>query len=312
VESFAPAADPPIDCFYVYPTVSLEASTYSDLTPGPEEVETLRGQAARLTARCRMFVPIYRQLTLAGLRRMLASGASPDWDGPYRDVLAAWRDYLRRDNHGRGVVLIGHSQGAILLQRLIAREIDGKPAQKLLVSAFLAGDPEMAVAAGGRVGGAFERVPTCAAAGETGCVYAWTSYLADDADHRMFGRDPGHGRSAACVNPAAPAGGSGALDAYLPRPKTAPESDPPWVRPVGQLSAACVRDGGGEVLSITIEPSRYASQLHAGLPRFVLAPGWGLHRLDLSLPQGDILDLVEAQSRAWEGRRPQAVRPGGL
>jgi hypothetical protein len=301
-EAFVPATDPPIDCFYVYPTVSMQTSTYSDMTAGPEVVQTLRGQAARLTSRCRMFAPIYRQLTMPGLKRMLASGAEPGWDGPYRDVRAAWRDYMAHDNHGRGVVLIGHSQGSILLQRLIQQEIDGKPAQKLLVSAFLAGDPEIAIPAGDRVGGSFKHIPTCASAAQTGCVYAWTSYLSDDADHRFFGRDPGHGLTTACVNPAAPGGGSGELDAYLPKPKAAPEGDPPWVRAVGQLSAACMRDSGGDVLSITIEPGRYAGLLHAGLPRFVLAPGWGLHRLDLSLPQGDILDVVAAETQSWQAK----------
>ncbi len=40
-------------------------------------------------------------------------------DGPRhggdRDVKAAWNDYLARDNKGRGVVLIGHSQGSLIL-----------------------------------------------------------------------------------------------------------------------------------------------------------------------------------------------------
>ncbi|WP_158917063.1 DUF3089 domain-containing protein [Caulobacter sp. S45] len=301
-EAFVPATDPPIDCFFVYPTVSMQTSTYSDMTAGPEVIETLKGQAARLTSRCRLFAPIYRQLTMTGLKQVFAGGAQPNWDGPYRDVLAAWRDYLARDNHGRGVVLIGHSQGAILLQRLIAEQIDGKPMQKRLVSAFLGGDPEISVAAGGRTGGSFKHIPTCATAGETGCVYAWTTYLSDDANHRMFGRDPGHGLTTACVNPAAPGGGSGELDAYLPRPKAAPTDDPPWVHAVGQLSAECVRDTGGDVLSVTIQPTRYAALLQAGLPRFVLAPGWGLHRLDLSLPQGNVLDLVAAQSTSWVKR----------
>ena len=47
-----------------------------------------------------------------------------------RDVEAAWDDYLARDNKGRGVVLIGHSQGSGILKQLIAREIEGQPAQR--------------------------------------------------------------------------------------------------------------------------------------------------------------------------------------
>jgi alpha-beta hydrolase superfamily lysophospholipase len=61
------------------------------------------------------------------------------WDLAYADVLAAWRTYLANDNHGRGFVLVGHSQGALMLGRLIKEEIDGKPIQSQMVSALLLG-----------------------------------------------------------------------------------------------------------------------------------------------------------------------------
>ena len=37
----------------------------------------------------------------------------------YADVAEAWHTYLKRFNHGRGVVLIGHSQGTFVLRRLV-------------------------------------------------------------------------------------------------------------------------------------------------------------------------------------------------
>ena len=45
----------------------------------------------------------------------------------YRDVAAAWRNYLATKNKGRPFVLIGHSQGSLMLQLLIAREIETNP-----------------------------------------------------------------------------------------------------------------------------------------------------------------------------------------
>jgi hypothetical protein len=239
---------------------------------------------------------------MTGLKAAMSGQGEPDWKGPYRDVRAAWLWYLAHENHGRGVVLIGHSQGAILLRQLVAREIEGKPAQKLLVSAILAGDPELETARGGRTGGSFKSIPICASAGETGCVYAWNTYLADDMHRRIFGRDEGPGLQAACVNPASPAGGAGDLDGYLRRPAMAPADDPPWVRLEHQLSAACVRADGDVALVVTIKPSRYADLLKAGLPRYELAPGWGLHRLDLSLPMHNVIDIVAAESRTWAAR----------
>src|SRR5688572_5575214 len=67
-----PAADPPIDCFYVYPTISRDAGMNSDLEPGVEEQAVAAVQFARFTSLCRPFAPVYRQATLASLRAMVA------------------------------------------------------------------------------------------------------------------------------------------------------------------------------------------------------------------------------------------------
>jgi hypothetical protein len=70
---FRPAADPAVDCFYVYPTVSNDGGMFSDLSPGPEERRTVLVQAARFRSVCRVFAPNYRQVTMMGL------GLSVSW-----------------------------------------------------------------------------------------------------------------------------------------------------------------------------------------------------------------------------------------
>ncbi|HEY6771618.1 MAG TPA: DUF3089 domain-containing protein, partial [Solirubrobacterales bacterium] len=102
------------DCFYVYPTVSDDKSVNSDLSIDPEELSIALYQAARYSLDCRVFAPMYRQVTLQAL---FSAGSIPPEAAQiaYGDVLAAWRTYLRKYNHGRGVVLIGHSQGTFVL-----------------------------------------------------------------------------------------------------------------------------------------------------------------------------------------------------
>ena len=303
----AVAADPPIDCFYVYPTVSKEPTVYASMAASPEVRQVGRAQAGRLASRCRLFVPIYRQRTGAGIADT-AHNREWDWSGPYGDVLAAWRWYLAHDNHGRGVVLVGHSQGTLLLQKLIAAEIDGKPVQGQLVSAFLAGDQELLVPQGARTGGTFKQVPLCAAAVETGCVYVWGSYLAgDDQPVRFFGNNR-DGLMAACASPAAPGGGAGALKSYFPKPAMAPADDPPWVEVVGQLSASCAADDRGNVLRVAVLPSRFAPLLDSLLHKGSAEPKWGLHRFDISFVQGNILELIDAQTASWMKHHPGAAR----
>jgi hypothetical protein len=183
----------------------------------------------------------------------------------YNDVKAAWSDYLARDNRGRGVVLIGHSQGSGVLKRLVAEEIDGKPVQSRLVSALLIGT-NIAVPAGRDVGGDFKSVPLCRSRTQTGCLVAYVTFrdtVPPPANSR-FGRIATPGMQAACVNPAALAGGRAPLNAYLsnrmvvdsaapPKPwtKDARTIGSPFVRVPGLLTGQCVNTPAGSYLSVT-------------------------------------------------------------
>jgi Protein of unknown function (DUF3089) len=294
-QPFTPAADPPIDCFYVYPTVSKEQTPYADLTNSPEIQTITKAQVGRLSSRCRVFAPIYRQATGYGLNHGLSS--ITDSDVPMLDVQAAWAYYLQNDNKGRGVVLIGHSQGTILLQYLIAGSIDGTASQALLVSAFLAGDPSLGVPPGGVVGGTFAHIPTCTGAAQTGCVYVWGSFLVGDTSAPpAFGRARTDGLASACVNPAAPAGGSGMLKFYYEG------KDPPWVEAVGQISGACQTESGANIFVVTVEPGKFADHNTTILKAAEVVPGWGVHPRDIALVQGNILDVLDAEIATWQAQ----------
>ena len=173
MEPFALDADAPIDCFYVYPTVSVDPETNSDLLPDPDfEGLMVRNQAARLASQCKLYAPIYRQVTLTSLIESLGSGESPftaeATEIAYQSVLDAWKHYIANDNEGRGVVLVGHSQGSSVLRRLIQEEIDSdEQLRGLLVSALLLGTT-VAVPEGQDVGGDFDNIPLCREATQTG------------------------------------------------------------------------------------------------------------------------------------------------
>jgi hypothetical protein len=225
-----------------------------------------------------------------------AAGAQSDV--PTLDVQAAWNYYLENDNKGRGVVIIGHSQGTILLQNLIAQSIDGTDTQALLVSAFLAGDPSLAVPQGGVVGGTFAHIPTCTSAAQTGCVYVWASYLAgDNSAPPIFGGARSDGLVSACVSPAAPAGGAAMLKYYHAN------GNPPWVEALGQLSGECRLDSSGaNTFVVTVEPGQFADADTAGLKAVEVAPGWGVHPQDIALIQGNMLDVLDAEITTWQAQ----------
>src|SRR5215467_12912714 len=52
-------ADPnaPIDCFYVYPTVSTDQTPNSDMNPDDAELNVVRQQFARFGSKCKLYAP---------------------------------------------------------------------------------------------------------------------------------------------------------------------------------------------------------------------------------------------------------------
>jgi hypothetical protein len=325
-ETWSADANAPIDCFYVYPTVSTDATRNSDMSPDPAELNVVRQQFARFGSKCRPFAPSYRQITLSGLRAMLANPAvatSAFGTGiQYDDVRDAWRHYLANDNRGRGVVLVGHSQGAFILIDLIRREIDGKPIQSQLVSAILMG-ATMAVPKDKDVGATFTSLPLCKSASQTGCVITFASFRSTvpPPPNTLFGRVPDASQMAGCTNPAALGGGSGQLRAYLtkdggtitgpstPKPWVVPDQpiDTPWVSVPGLLTAECKTNEHATYLEITVhgnpsDPRTDDITGDLGIGPQVLA-NWGLHLIDVNLAIGNLLDIVGQQAKAYTTRK---------
>lgn len=321
-------ADPkaPIDCFYVYPTVSNDPGVVSDMKAGLEEQNVAQVQFARLGAKCRLFAPLYRQFTLTALRAGITGKPLPGSNNPamrtlgYNDVVDAWNWYLAHENHGRGVVLVGHSQGSGVLTQLIKNEIDGKPEQTKLVSAILMG--ARLPLDKGKATGLFQHVPLCKSPSQTGCLIAFASFrdtVPPPANSR-FGKAPGDTQVAACANPANLAGGKGMLHAYLftgpaisgqEAPKTVwvkgkPNPTTPFVSVPGLLSAQCVDKNGFSYLEVhtNANPADPRTDEIEGDVMIFGKPAadWGLHLIDANLTMGNLVEVVGAESRAWRAK----------
>lgn len=296
----APATDPPMDCFYVYPTVSTSPERYAPAEVTPELVRVVRAQAVRFGSVCRIFAPVYRQLTLAAL----AGGAFSDpaaREIPYEDVEAAWEEYLQRDNGGRPVLLLGHSQGAQLLTRLVQRRIEPFVDRRdQLVSAMLLGGP-VTVPIGQDVGGTFRLLPACRSRTQTGCVVAFATFDQAPPDPALFVRTGLPGQRVLCVNPASPAGGSAPLDPVLPRSSDGAGTDVVGLAafPDG-LVGECREQDGASWLQVSA-PAGTAVPADALVPR--PTPAWGLHRLDVNVALDDLVSLAADQVAALPDQR---------
>jgi hypothetical protein len=184
-----------------------------------------------------------------------------------------------------------------MLERLM---IDQRASvSKVLVSAFLIG---------GSVpvdeNDVFSGYPACDSVSRTGCVVGystWGSTPPKNAGLQSVGKASEH---VLCVNPAAPAGGSAMLDtifawavpegivpgAISPAPTTF------WVSFPNLYRARCVRQGPRAWLLVTrIE--------HPGDPRPTVQPilgaGIGYHAADVNLPLGNLLAMVQGETKTY-------------
>jgi hypothetical protein len=318
-EKFTANPNAPIDCFYVYPTVSNDQTPNSDMNAGPEELSVIKQQFARFGSQCRLYAPLYRQVTLTALRAAIAGKPmAADRALGYNDVVEAWKYYLAHDNQGRGVVLIGHSQGSGVLTQLIKNEIDGKPVQERLISAMLLGT-SLPVPKGKDVGGAFQHIPLCHSASQTGCVIAYATFRANmpPPANSRFGRVTGADMMAACVNPAALGGGSGELHAYLsatrgivssaaePKSWVSPAQpiQTPFVSVPGLLTAECGSNDKGSYLAVTVhgnpEDPRTDDIVGDVMVNGQVQADWGLHLIDANIAMGNLVGIVHEQARAY-------------
>lgn len=318
VEIFTADAAPKFDCFYVYPTVSLDPTPNSDIKAGGEENLVARFQAGRFRQHCRVFAPLYRQVTLTALRALMTGQPfNGDRALAFADVKAAWQHYLAHENKGRGVVLIGHSQGSFMLLQLLQEEIDGKPIQKQLISAMLLG-ANVAVPEGKDIGGDLKTIPLCRTASQTGCLISYVSFRTDSPppDNSRFGVVTQPGMVAACTNPAALGGGKAVSDNYLGAAGAGLGSAPqaPWtkdstpvatafVKAPGLVSVECTGTGKFRYLAVTVnaDPADPRTDTIAGDVSVggVILKDWGLHLIDMPVAMGNLVTLSNTQATAW-------------
>jgi hypothetical protein len=314
-QSVKPDKKRKFDCFYVYPTVSDDKTPNSDLSIDPEERSIALYQAARYSLHCRVFAPMYRQLTLGAI--LSGTPIPPDAQQiAYGDVAAAWKTYLRKYNQGRGVVLIGHSQGTFVLRELIHQLIDrNKNVRARLISAILLGG-DVTVREGGNVGGDFKNIPGCRKVKQAGCAIAFSTFDAPVPNDTKFGRPntlnaPGLATTGdvLCTNPAALGGGSAKVTPIQPSEPFAP----------GSTIAAAIAVTGVPQPKVSTEwgasPNAYRAHCSTGAANALIisplrgapvfkpspTPGWGLHLVDANIALGNLVELVRHQAAVWRG-----------
>ncbi|HYE28880.1 MAG TPA: DUF3089 domain-containing protein [Allosphingosinicella sp.] len=169
--------------FFVHPTSYLQTTRWNAPLEDAESQRRARlfvqSQASVFNGVAEIWAPKYRQATF-GAFLTTKGEAQKALDFAYRDVAAAFHQFLRDAPKDRPILLAGHSQGSLHLARLLAERVAGKPETKRIAAAYIIGWP-LSIAADLPALG----LPACERRAQAGCVLAWQSF-AEPADPKLI------------------------------------------------------------------------------------------------------------------------------
>lgn len=281
--------------FYIHPTTYLERDRWNaPLAAGGDTAFRtnlfVESQGSAFNGAGQVWAPRYRQAAF-GAFLLRSADAAKALDFAYHDVLAAFDEFVREAGD-RPIILAGHSQGALHLERLLRDRIAGKPIAKRIVAAYVVGWPIDVTSDLPALG-----LPACTSSRETGCILSWMTF-GEPANPNLIigewakskGLSGGKRRQSnlLCVNPI-----TGTRDSAA-----APAENPGTLVPTADLHSA------------TLMPNAVGARCDRGLliatgslpplGPFVL-PGNNYHVFDYALFWGAIRRDANRRLASWRG-----------
>ncbi len=198
---------PNVAIFFIHPTSYFDRARWNapltDKDANDRAAQFVRNEASAFNASGTIWAPRYRQATFG---TFLTDKPARDQalNLAYRDVAAAFDAFVAAQPKDRPLLLAGHSQGALMLMRLLQDHASDKALMRRIIAAYAIGWPVSQRADLPALG-----LPACAGPDQTGCVLSWQSF-AEPADYAGLARStdaqPGltgkpRGDAYVCTNP---------------------------------------------------------------------------------------------------------------
>lgn len=295
---FSATGTPRVSVFFIHPTSFMERSAWNAPIDDRESQDRarlfVRGDASAFNGIGAVWAPKYRQATFGAFLTDQAN-ARRALDFAYRDVRAAYEEFIREAPADRPIILAAHSQGSYHLMRLLADRIRGAPEANRIVAAYVIGWPISETADLPALG-----LPACQRPDQARCILSWQSFaepadpsqITDRYDASRGPAGPRAGSPMLCVNPlTGRRGGAASMNADAGTLVPSEDFSDGTIRPHA-VSARC--DLRGFLLVGTV----------ASLPpmgNYVL-PGNNYHVYDYALFWANIRADAARRLAAWRGR----------
>lgn len=195
--------------FFIHPTSYLKRDHWNapldDAEANWRATLFVRGMASSLSAAGELWVPRYHQAAMGAFLTEDVDTANRALNAAYRDVLAAFDQFLIEAGPDRPIILAGHSQGSLHLARLMRERIAGRPIAQRIAAAYVIGWPISEERDLPLMG-----LPACETADSSNCILAWQSF-GEPAEPEMilsvydatigFDGESRRGTRMLCVNP---------------------------------------------------------------------------------------------------------------
>ncbi|MDQ3141166.1 MAG: DUF3089 domain-containing protein [Bacteroidota bacterium] len=164
------------DVFFIHPTTlygrSFPKVWNADLTHEKVNYRTdsrsILYQATVFNEVGKIYAPRYRQAHYKSFFTKDKQSAKSALELAYRDISQSFEYYLKNYNQGRPIILVGHSQGAFHLIRLLQDYFDGKNLSNRLVVAYVVGYAVPKTA--------FKNLNVCQDENQTSCICSWRTF----------------------------------------------------------------------------------------------------------------------------------------
>lgn len=161
--------------FYIHPTTYLQPDRWNAPLDvgGDTEFRTrlfVQSQASAFNRAGRIWAPRYRQAAY-GAFLLDTKDAEQALDFAYHDVAGAFDEFIKEAPANSPIILAGHSQGALHLERLLREKVAGKPIVGRIVAAYVVGWPISTTADLQALA-----VPACTSADQAGCILSWMTF----------------------------------------------------------------------------------------------------------------------------------------
>jgi hypothetical protein len=279
--------------FFIHPTTYLSTDRWNAplQVGGDTAFRTnlfVQSQASAFNSAGEIWAPRYRQAAY-GAFLLDSRDAQAALDFAYRDVSAAFDQFLKEAGD-RPIILAGHSQGALHLERLLREKVAGKPIAKRIVAAYIVGWPISTSADLSALG-----MPACTAPDQAGCILSWMTFAdppnPDFIFHEWektpgFNGDKRRKEDTLCVNPI-----TGTQGAAAPA-----QDNPGTLIPTADMRSASLE--AGAVGAHCDKGLLILDGLPPQLGSFVL-PGNNYHVYDYALFWGAVRRDAERRLAAW-------------